>query len=180
MRYKKRGEKTGKDENSKWIIWTMQESSSDQAEEAEAVDDPTWSSSDVREAADEEEDQDEEEDTEPLAKKRRVRSKKTKLSKCPHCFREFTNLKHHINQQHSQVWEWATFIKLFFSVSPKSRSPSFLGGLCWYLLIFLTFFQLKKYKCAACGYSCYLKTDLERHITNVRICTLLFSWYMVQ
>ena len=28
-------------------------------------------------------------------------------------------------------------------------------------------FQLKNYKCAACGYSCYLKTDLERHLTNV-------------
>ena len=28
-------------------------------------------------------------------------------------------------------------------------------------------FQLKKYKCAECGYSCYLKTDLERHLTNV-------------
>lgn len=56
-------------------------------------------------------------------------AKKTdKMSKCPHCFREFTNLKHHINQQHS---------------------------------------QLKNYKCGDCGYSCYLKTDLERHITNV-------------
>ena len=29
--------------------------------------------------------------------------KSEKLAKCPHCFREFTNLKHHINQQHSQV-----------------------------------------------------------------------------
>ena len=27
--------------------------------------------------------------------------------------------------------------------------------------------QLKKYKCGDCGYSCYLKTDLERHIANV-------------
>lgn len=75
-------------------------------EEAEAVDDPTWSSPDVRESAEEEEEEDqeeEEEQTEPLTKKKRVRSKKTKLSKCPHCFREFTNLKHHINQQHSQV-----------------------------------------------------------------------------
>ena len=32
---------------------------------------------------------------------------------------------------------------------------------------YISFFQLKKYKCAACGYSCYLKTDLERHINNV-------------
>ena len=80
----------------------MQESSSELAEEAEAVDDPTWSSFDVREAAEDEEEE-EEDDTEPPTKKRRVRSKKIKLSKCPHCFREFTNLKHHINQQHSQV-----------------------------------------------------------------------------
>ena len=72
-----------------------------QAEEAEAVDDPTWSSSDVRDR--EEEEEEEEDDTEPQTKKIRVRSKKIKLSKCPHCFREFTNLKHHINQQHSQV-----------------------------------------------------------------------------
>ena len=27
--------------------------------------------------------------------------------------------------------------------------------------------QVKNYKCAECGYSCYLKTDLERHLTNV-------------
>ena len=26
---------------------------------------------------------------------------------------------------------------------------------------------MKNYKCAECGYSCYLKTDLERHLTNV-------------
>ncbi|XP_023326608.1 zinc finger protein 711 [Eurytemora carolleeae] len=51
-----------------------------------------------------------------------------KSSQCPHCGREFTNLKHHINQQHSQV---------------------------------------KNYECGDCGYSCYLKTDLERHILNV-------------
>jgi len=36
-----------------------------------------------------------------------------------------------------------------------------------YELNYVTPFQLKNYKCAACGYSCYLKTDLERHITNV-------------
>ena len=29
------------------------------------------------------------------------------------------------------------------------------------------FHQVKNYKCAECGYSCYLKTDLERHLTNV-------------
>ena len=28
-------------------------------------------------------------------------------------------------------------------------------------------FQLKNYKCGECGYTCYLKTDLERHIMNV-------------
>ena len=28
-------------------------------------------------------------------------------------------------------------------------------------------FQVKNFKCAECGYSCYLKTDLERHINNV-------------
>ena len=84
----------------------MQESSSEQTEEAEAVDDPTWSSSDVRGKYDKDDDQDDddkEEDTEPPIIRRRVRNKKTKLAKCPHCFREFTNLKHHINQQHSQV-----------------------------------------------------------------------------
>ena len=27
--------------------------------------------------------------------------------------------------------------------------------------------QVKNFKCAECGYSCYLKTDLERHINNV-------------
>jgi len=53
---------------------------------------------------------------------------KTVSAKCPHCLREFTNLRHHINQAHMQV---------------------------------------KNYKCGDCGYSCYLKTDLERHILNV-------------
>ena len=84
----------------------MQESSHEQTEEAEAVDDPTWSSSDVRDKDDkdeEDDDNDDEEDIEPPIKRKRVRNKKTKLAKCPHCFREFTNLKHHINQQHSQV-----------------------------------------------------------------------------
>ena len=50
-----------------------------------------------------EDEEDDEEDTEPPTKRNRVRNKKTKLSKCPHCFREFTNLKHHINQQHAAV-----------------------------------------------------------------------------
>jgi hypothetical protein len=27
--------------------------------------------------------------------------------------------------------------------------------------------QVKNYECGECGYSCYLKTDLERHILNV-------------
>ena len=37
-----------------------------------------------------------------------------------------------------------------------------------------TMLQLKKYKCGDCGYSCYLKTDLERHITNVheKVCKI--------
>ena len=29
------------------------------------------------------------------------------------------------------------------------------------------YFQLKNFKCGDCGYTCYLKTDLERHIMNV-------------
>ena len=58
------------------------------------------------------EDEEEEEEKEkvlspppPTKKRRRVRtkSKEEKLAKCPHCLREFTNLKHHINQQHAQV-----------------------------------------------------------------------------
>ena len=32
-----------------------------------------------------------------------LKSRVEKLAKCPHCLREFTNLKHHINQQHAQV-----------------------------------------------------------------------------
>ena len=68
----------------------------------EAVDDPLWSQ--------EEEEQESEEEEElppaPPPKKRRTvktKSKEEKLAKCPHCLREFTNLKHHINQQHAQV-----------------------------------------------------------------------------
>lgn len=76
--------------------------------------------------------------------------------------REFTNLKHHINQQHSQV-KSSLCLKLFsqkwfkFSIFTVTRNqPRF---------IYVP--QLKKYKCGDCGYSCYLKTDLERHIANV-------------
>ena len=29
----------------------------------------------------------------------------SKAQPCPHCHREFTNLRHHINQQHMQVWD---------------------------------------------------------------------------
>ena len=83
----------------------MKERISEQTEEAEAVDDPTWSSVVVREK-DDQDDDDEVEDNEPPIKRRRVRNKKTRLAKCPHCFREFTNLKHHINQQHSQVCQY--------------------------------------------------------------------------
>ena len=89
----------------------MKERIPEQTEEAEAVDDPNWSSSDVRDKDDQEE-----EDTEPPIKRRRVRNKKTRLAKCPHCFREFTNLKHHINQQHSQVHRsYKCFLVLFGS-----------------------------------------------------------------
>jgi len=59
---------------------------------------------------------------------REPKESSSKAQKCPHCHREFTNLRHHINQQHMQV---------------------------------------KNFKCTECGYSCYLKTDLERHINNV-------------
>ena len=44
----------------------------------------------------------------PTKKRRTVRrkSKEERLAKCPHCLREFTNLHHHINQQHAQVGSW--------------------------------------------------------------------------
>ena len=81
----------------------MQEDSS---AEGEAVDDPSW----VRPGQEDKSDDDTSEDDtfpdpETTTKKKRVRNKNkpAKLTKCPHCFREFTNLKHHINQQHSQV-----------------------------------------------------------------------------
>ena len=70
----------------------------------ETVDDPLWS----QEEGDQESEEEEEEELPPPppVKKRRTvktKSKEEKLAKCPHCFREFTNLKHHINQQHAQV-----------------------------------------------------------------------------
>ena len=72
----------------------------------ETVDDPLWSQ---EEADQEEEEEEEEELPPPPTKKRRTvkrKSKEEKLAKCPHCLREFTNLKHHINQQHAQVRSW--------------------------------------------------------------------------
>ncbi len=82
----------------------MQEDSS---AEGEAVDDPSLvnpGQEDKSDADDTSED-DTFPDPEITTKKKRVRNKNkpAKLTKCPHCFREFTNLKHHINQQHSQV-----------------------------------------------------------------------------
>ena len=83
--------------------------------------------------------------------------------------REFTNLKHHINQQHSQVrsllWNFAVF---------KTQTPFDIFGLLHCPTTQSTMLQLKKYKCGDCGYSCYLKTDLERHITNVheKVCKI--------
>ena len=70
----------------------------------ETVDDPLWS----QEEQEEQESEGEEEELPPAPpiKKRRTvktKSKEEKLAKCPHCLREFTNLKHHINQQHAQV-----------------------------------------------------------------------------
>jgi len=88
-------------------------------EEGESVDDPLWVHEDESEEVS---------DKDELRERANKSGKSEKLSKCPHCFREFTNLKHHINQQHVQI---------------------------------------KNYKCGDCGYSCYLKTDLERHIMNV-------------
>ena len=72
------------------------------AEAAEqTVDDPGWSQEE-----EEEEEEEEELPPPPPTKKRRAvkrKSREEKLAKCPHCLREFTNLKHHINQQHAQV-----------------------------------------------------------------------------
>ena len=38
---------------------------------------------------------------------------------------------------------------------------------CFQSPITYFYFQLKNFKCGDCGYTCYLKTDLERHIMNV-------------
>ena len=56
----------------------------------------------------EQEEEEQQEELHPGAKTKKGRTVKTKskekkLAKCPHCLREFTNLKHHINQQHAQV-----------------------------------------------------------------------------
>ena len=88
----------------------MQEDSS---AEGEAVDDPSWVGPGQEDKSDD--DDTSEDDTFPdpeTSKKKRVRNKNkpAKLTKCPHCFREFTNLKHHINQQHSQVHTWNIMI----------------------------------------------------------------------
>ena len=87
----------------------MQESTSGEAEE-QAVDDPTWTSPDLWDDSDTEEENFPDPKS-PKKKRRRIRDKNkpAKLSKCPHCFREFTNLKHHINQQHSQVGQMLTY-----------------------------------------------------------------------
>ena len=73
--------------------------------EEEAADDPAWSEDTA--TADHEEDGGMAEafpEPEPPRKKRRKEKGGQAVKvKCPHCFREFTNLKHHINQQHAQV-----------------------------------------------------------------------------
>ena len=88
----------------------MQESTSAETAEEDTVDDPSWTGPDAPGRYSDEDDTEDDPDTypEPKTKRRRVRNKSlpAKLSKCPHCFREFTNLKHHINQQHSQVGQY--------------------------------------------------------------------------
>ena len=73
--------------------------------EEEAADDPAWREDAA--TADRDEDGDMEDafpEPEPPRKKRRKEKGGQAVKvKCPHCFREFTNLKHHINQQHAQV-----------------------------------------------------------------------------
>ena len=39
---------------------------------------------------------------------------KSPAAKCPHCHREFTNLRHHINQQHMQV----SYLYILFQNQP--------------------------------------------------------------
>ena len=56
----------------------------------------------------------------------------------------------------------------------KTQTPFDIFGLLHCPPTQSTMLQLKKYKCGDCGYSCYLKTDLERHITNVheKVCKI--------
>ena len=81
--------------------------------EEEAADDPAWGEDT---ATTEEEDEGMEdafpEPEPPRKKRRREKGGQAVKVKCPHCFREFTNLKHHINQQHAQVCskEWTKHI----------------------------------------------------------------------
>ena len=86
--------------------------------------------------------------------------------------REFTNLKHHINQQHSQVRSLLWNIAVF--QPNETQTPLHIFALLHCPTTQSTMLQLKKYKCGDCGYSCYLKTDLERHITNVheKVCKI--------
>ena len=87
----------------KSVIMIAGPSSSSQADD-EAVDDPNWTNNDKDKSETNSEPDDD--FPEPPKKKRRRTKKLTKaekLAKCPHCLREFTNLKHHINQQHAQV-----------------------------------------------------------------------------
>ena len=85
----------------------MMPEESEPAAEEESVDDPTWRLPDRDTTDHQSEAEDIVDIPEPAQKKRRKsskgKSKEEKLAKCPHCFREFTNLKHHINQQHAQV-----------------------------------------------------------------------------
>ena len=71
----------------------------------ETVDDPLWSQEEGEQDSEEEEEEVQLPPPPPAKKRRTVKrkSKEEKLAKCPHCWREFTNLKHHINQQHAQV-----------------------------------------------------------------------------
>ena len=77
--------------------------------EEEAADDPAWRE-DAATAEEEDEGMEDAfpEPEPPRKKRRREKGGQAVKVKCPHCFREFTNLKHHINQQHAQVCskEW--------------------------------------------------------------------------
>ena len=72
--------------------------------EEEAADDPAWRE-DAATADQEDEGMEDAfpEPEPPRKKRRREKGGQAVKVKCPHCFREFTNLKHHINQQHAQV-----------------------------------------------------------------------------